>query len=187
MANALTPEQWTLTPVEVRGAVQQLLLYTRKVLWYDVPPDRQVLLVIVRDPHRIQPEDFFFTTKLDDLADQLVSRDAGRWSIEDTFRSVKQFLGLEDPQTRKASGPERAVALALWSYAAIWLSYIRHGTERTWSTLPWYSQKRTPSFLDAVAALRKDLWRQRIFAGSAQPPISPKIQDVLLEVLATAA
>ena len=184
----MAPAEWTRATIEVRGAMQQLLIYTRRVLWYDVLPDRQVLLVIVRDPAGVQPDDFFFTTNLEDTGEQVVARYGDRWSIEDTFRNTKQFLGLEDPQTRKGDGPERAVALALWTYAAAWLWYIRvHGTERTWTTLPWYSQKRTPSFLDALAALRKDLWQHRIFAGSAQSPVPTKIQALLLEVLATAA
>ena len=188
LAAALTQEQWTPTQVAVRGATQQFLLYTREVLWYDVLRDRPVLLVIIRDPAGVQPDDYFFTTNLADIGAQVASRYGDRWSIEDSFRSTKQFLGLEDPQTRKGNGPERAVALACWTYAAVWLWYIRvHGTERTWATLPWYSLKCTPSFPDALAALRRDLWRQRIFAGSAPPPDQAKIQDMLVEVLATAA
>ncbi|MGC8470651.1 MAG: transposase, partial [Acetobacteraceae bacterium] len=42
IANALAPEEWTLTPVEVRGTVRQLLLYTCRVLWYEVLPDHQI-------------------------------------------------------------------------------------------------------------------------------------------------
>ena len=188
IANSLTPADWTEATVELRGALRQVLLYTRRVLWYDVLPDRQVLLVIVRDPSGIQHDDFFFTTNLDDSAVQVVSRYADRWSIEDTYRSSKQFLGLEDPQTRKGDGPERALVLAFFTYAAAWLWYIRvHGTGRTWTALPWYTQKRMPSFPDALAALRKALWRQRIFAGSTPQPVPAKFHDLLLEVLATAA
>ena len=187
IAAALTPADWALTSVEVRGTVQQMLLYTRKVLWYDVLPDRQVLLVVVRDPQGVQPDDFFFTTDLGATGAQVVSRYGDRWSIEDTFRSTKQFVGLEDPQTRTGDGPERALALSFFTYTAVWLWYIRvHGSERTWTPTPWYSQKCTPSFPDALAALRRHLWHQRIFAGSAQTPVPPKIQEVLLEVLATA-
>ena len=187
IAAALTPAEWTQAQVLVRGSVRQLLLYSRQVLWYDVLRDRPILLVIVRDPTGVQPDDYFFTTDLADAAAQVVSRYGDRWCVEDSFRNAKQFIGLEDPQTRKGSGPERAVALAFWSYAAVWVWYIRvHGTERTWAKLPWYSQKRTPSFPDALAALRRQLWRQRISAGSAPQPDQAKIQDMLLEVLATA-
>ena len=188
IAAALSPVEWTQTQVTVRGTVRQLLLYSRQVLWYDVLRDRPVLLVIVRDPAGVQPDDYFFTTDLADTAVQVASRYGDRWSVEDSFRNAKQCLGLEDPQTRKGNGPERAVALAFWTYAAVWVWYIRvHGTERTWAMLPWYSHKRTPSFPDALAALRRDLWRHRISAGSPRQPVQAKTQDMLLEVLATAA
>ncbi len=188
IAAALTPEEWTQVQVVVRGSARQLLLYSRRVLWYDALRDRPILLVIVRDPAGIQPDDLFFTTNLADSGAQVASRYGDRWSVEDSFRNAKQFLGLGDPQTCKDSGPERAVALAFWTYAAVWLWYIRvHGTQRTWVTLPWYSQKRTPSFLDALAALRRELWQVRISAGSAPQPVQAKIQAMLLEALATAA
>lgn len=188
IAAALSAAEWTQAQAMVRGTVRPVLLYSRQVLWYDVLRDRPVLLVIVRDPMSVQPDDYFFTTDLVDAAAQVVSRYADRWSVEDSFRNAKQFLGLEDPQTRKGSGPERAITLAFWAYAAVWIWYVRvHGTERTWPTLPWYSQKRTPSFLDAQAALRRELWRQRISPRSASQPVSPIIQDTLIEVLATAA
>ncbi|MDA8344171.1 MAG: hypothetical protein M0Z66_01675 [Thermaerobacter sp.] len=114
LAVALIQEQWTPTQVAVRRATQQLLLYTRGVLWYDVLRDRPVLLVIIRDPAGVRPDDYFFTTNLADVGAQVASRYGDRWSIEDSFRNGKQFLGLEDPQTRKGNGPERAVALACW-------------------------------------------------------------------------
>jgi hypothetical protein len=50
--------------------------------------------------------------------------DAGRWSIEDTFRNIKQFLGGQSPQTWKAKGLERAAVLSLWLSTAVWLWYI---------------------------------------------------------------
>lgn len=188
IAAAVPKNMWQQAEVKVRGKKQSLLLYARKLLWYETLPDRQVLLVIVRDPAAIQPDDYFFTTDLDATAASVVSNYAGRWCIEDTFRGTKQFLGAEDPQTRKGDGPERVAVLSFLIYASVWLWYIRvHGTERTWPLLPWYSQKRTPSFLDAMAALRRSLWHQRIFAGSGRLRHSTKIPDVLLEALSTAA
>lgn len=188
IARTVPQGQWQQAEVEVRGKTHSFLLHARKVLWYETVPDRQVLLVIVRDPAGNQPDDYFFTTDLDAAAADVVSHYAGRWCIEDTFRGTKQFLGAEDPQTRKGDGPERVAVLSFWTYAAIWSWYIRvHGTERTWRLLPWYPQKRTPSFLDALAALRRTLWCQRIFAGSGLLQHSAKIPDVLLEALATAA
>ncbi len=101
---------------------------------------------------------------------------------------MKQSLGGEDPQTWKGKGPERAAALSLWLYSAVWFWYITtHGTKITWPALPWYTTKRTPSFADALAALRRALWSRRIFSSCARNPLPRKMASVLLDVLAHAA
>lgn len=51
---------------------------------------------------------------------------------------------------------------------------------------PWYTRKRSPSFADALAALRTVLWRQRISASSATKPQLAKITEVLADLLARA-
>ncbi|MGH9155666.1 MAG: hypothetical protein ACRD1K_07535 [Acidimicrobiales bacterium] len=71
---------------------------------------------------------------------------------------------------------------------AVWAWYIpTFGAAQTWKDRPWYRAKATPSFLDALAALRRVLWRDRITTMSASPTDQPKIIDGLVEVLASAA
>lgn len=180
-------QRWARKSVDFRGRLQKRLLLARPVLWYSVCPDRQVLLVIVRDPTGKQHDDFFFTTDLDDTPEAVASRYAGRWSIEDTFRNVKQFLGGEDPQTWKHQGPERAAALSFWIYSAVWHWYLTtQGAKVSWPSLPWYQSKKTPSFADALASLRRILWGA-IFSTSAPRSVFPKTVTVLIEALARAA
>ncbi|MQB02113.1 MAG: transposase [Actinobacteria bacterium] len=190
LAAAVT--DWTRVEIDVRGRTRTRLLWSRTLLWYGVCGKQPVLAVIVRDPDGHEDDDFFFTT--DTRADPawIASHYAGRWSIEDTFRNTKQFLGGEDPQSWRHHGPERATALSLWLSAAVWLWYIpTHGTTRTWTPTPWYARKTTPSFLDALAALRRCLWAQRITTLSSPAPVHAKttgdFADSLLEVLAQAA
>jgi hypothetical protein len=134
------------------------------------------------------PDDYFFTTDLDANPTWVASHYTGRWSIEVTYRDVKQVLHSEDPQSWKHNGPERAAALSLWLHSAIWAWYIQTcGTTTTWLSRPWYQRKATPSFLDAVAALRRTLWQARITAVSSSEPQSDKILDSLIETVATAA
>lgn len=179
---------WQRAVVDERGRAVERLLLCRPVLWYAVCPDRQVLLVIVRDPNGKQRDDFFFSTDLEAPGAGVAAHYAGRWSIEDTFRNVKQSLGGEDPQTWKGAGPERAAALSLWLYSAVWSWYITtQGVKPSWPSLPWYPGKRTPSFADALATLRRALWSRRIFPGSAPRPLPAKIVAVLLDALAQAA
>ena len=179
---------WLRRTVEMRGKKVERLLLCRPVLWYAVCPDRLVLLVIVRDPSGKERDDFFFTTDLKAPGQAVASHYAGRWSIEDTFRNVKQSLGGQDPQTWKGQGPERAAAFSLWLYSSVWLWYIMtQGTKPSWPSLPWYASKSTPSFADALASLRRALWRQRIFGRCDPGPLPRKMAHAMIEVLAHAA
>jgi hypothetical protein len=179
---------WERHELELRGKKVTRLVYARLVLWYRMWPERQVLAVIVRDPDGCQADDYFFTTDLSARPSWVAETYAGRWSIEDTFRNTKQFLRGEDPQCWRGKGPERAAGLSLWIYTTVWLWYvITQGTTTSWPRLPWYGSKCTPSFLDALAALRRALWRGRIFATSHPRMLSPKITDALVETLARAA
>jgi hypothetical protein len=179
---------WQRVPIDVRGHTLERLVYVRDVLWYAVNPHDLVRLVIVRDPDGNQPDDYFFTTDLAATGAQVASRYAGRWSIEVTFRDAKQDLGGEDPQCWKRKGPERAAALSLWLHGLIWCWYLdAHPTGGTWPTKPWYRRKTTPSFLDALAALRRLHWSERITSLSSLTPDHTKITDTLLDALAHAA
>ena len=70
----------------------------------------------------------------------------------------------------------------------VWSWYITtQGTRCSWPQLPWYRSKRTPSFTDALAALRRVLWHRTIFATSGSGLLDPKMTDTLLEALSRAA
>ncbi len=150
--------------------------------------DRRLLLVIVRDPDGVQPDDYFITTDTDADPGWVACHYAGRWSIEVTFRDEKQHLGGQDPQCWKRLGPQRAACLSLWLHAAIWLWYLQvWGTRRSWTPTPWYAAKTHASFADALAALRVALWRQRITPVCSPGPLTAQIRDQLIGVLAQAA
>ena len=174
--------------VDVRGHTVERLVHVRDVLWYRVNKADLVRLVIVRDPDGIEPDDFFFTTDLAATGAEVASRYTGRWSIEVTFRDVKQNLGGENPQSWKRKGPERAACLSLWLHGIVWCWYLdTHPAGGTWPAKPWCPHKATPSFLDALAALRRQLWSQRITSLSSRDPDNNKITEALLDTLAYAA
>jgi hypothetical protein len=185
---AKTQQGWQRSRVNLRGKWVERLLLCRLVLWYKVCPDRPVLLVIVQDPLGKESDDFFFTTCLQATGEEVACQYANRWSIEVTFRDVKQDLGGEDPQTWKGQGPERAAALAFWLYSSLWSWYLStHGSQPSWILRPWYPAKATPSFTDALASLRRDLWHFRVFSTSHQKPLPIEKIDYLINLLATAA
>lgn len=181
-------QNWVPVETTERGKKRRRLVYARQVLWYAVCGQRPVWLIISRDPTGKEKDDFFFTTDLDALPAQVVERFAGRWSIEDTNKNVKQLLGGQEPQTWKGVGPERAAAFSLWMYTMVWtwyLLYVDHG--KPLEARPWYPQKTNPSFLDALAALRRSLWHQRIFVKSERKSVPAGIVRFLINILAKSA
>lgn len=185
---AHTTVGWHTRTVNLRGTPTKRLLLSRVVLWYKACKDRPVLLVISRDPRGKEPDDFFFTTDIHASPAAVVERYAGRWSIEDTFRDVKQLLGGEDPQTWKRHGPARAAALSFWIYSAVWWWHLSaYGSSCSWPSRPWYTSKSSPCFADALASLRSVLWRRRIYPSSPLQPLDPEIIDGVIAVLARAA
>ena len=94
----------------------------------------------------------------------------------------------QDPQSWTRHGPKRAAALSLWLFTLTWCWYLEaHPTRSHLDPRPWYPAKATPSFLDALAALRRDLWSPRINALSNPAADDNKITQALLDTLAYAA
>jgi hypothetical protein len=188
IAAEVPADEWSNVLIDVRGEGVRRLLWALPVVWYAVCPDRPLLLVMVRDPDGKQSDDFVFSTNLAMSPEMVASACAGRWSIEDSFRNVKQLLGGQDPQSWKDKGPERAAALSLWTYSAVWLWYVAcHGAQAPWQPRPWYTAKRTPSFADALAALRRGLWAGRIFDASDPRSQLAKFPNALIDALGEAA
>jgi len=188
MSRRLRDDAFALVEYDCRGKRVNALVWSTRVLWYRVDRTRLVTLVIVRDPEGICPDDFFVTDDAQATEAEVAARYSGRWAIEVTFREVKQCLRAEDPQSWKHEGPERAANLSLWLYSSIWTWHITtFATKHTWTARPWYPKKQTPSFLDALAALRRALWTERITPLSFGGRHHTKIIDGMLDVLANAA
>ena len=178
---------WKLIETLERGKIKKRLVYSRKVIWYNVS-ERPVLLVISRDPKGKEKDDFFFTTDLNLSPSSVIGGFAGRWSIEDTFKNTKQFLGGQQPQTWKGKGPRRAAAVSFWLYSVVWLWYLQQKkASRTFLVLPWYPGKTCPSFQDALGCLRRELWRQKIKLMFEKSTVHNKITEVLIVALSSAA
>jgi hypothetical protein len=178
---------WRPVDTIERGKMRKRLVYSREVIWYAVS-EKPVLLVISRDPEGKEKDDFFVTTDLDLSCTEVISGFAGRWSIEDTFKNNKQFLGGQEPQTWKDKGPERAAALSLWLYSVVWLWYLqRKNAWRSFKVVPWYPAKRHPSFQDALSTLRRTLWTKRIKSMFGKSAIHDKNTEFLILALSKAA
>lgn len=165
------------------------LVYSRTVIWNGL----LILLVIVRDPDGHEKDDCFFTTDLGACGLDVPDHYGGRWSIEVTFRDVKQLLGAQEPQCWADEGPARAAALGYWLYALIWYCFLTADAaeqRRAVQPFPWYPRKAVPSFADALAWLRRHIWQARIRPGALHTPapwVNSDDLDLLIDQVSRAA
>ena len=178
---------WQKVEVCERGQSRIRLVHSRVLLWYRVS-QQPILLVISRDPEGKEKDDFFFTTDVTMSPSEVIECYADRWAIEDTFKNTKQYLGSQQPQTFKGQGPERAAGLSLWLYSMVWLWYLRQKSSQQYFMVhPWNPLKCRPSFADAIACLRRELWRERIKCMFGKSAVHDKKFEFLLEALSPAA
>lgn len=184
---AVTAKDWKSVNTYERGKERTRLVIVRHVIWHKVLPGRYIRLVISRDPEGHEKDDFFFTTDLTLDAGLVITRYTNRWAIEDTFRNGKQFLGIEQPQSWKGAGPERVAALGYAIYSLVWIWFIKNGNFRAFPVRPWYTSKATPSFQDALAGIRHQIWTGRISGTVPNTPEFHKFSEIMIESLSRAA
>ena len=185
MATRIT--SWKTIKTNERGKERRRQVYTREVIWYDVS-HQPVLLTISRDPEGIEEDDFFVSSNVERSAAEVVTIFSGRWCIEDTFKNTKQYLGAQEPQTWKGPGPERAAMLGFWLYSLVWLWFLlQKEKHHRRPSIPWYLHKPHPRFQDALACLRRVLWKERIKVLFGKTCVHDKVFEFLLEALASAA
>ncbi len=197
-------EELTLT---IYGREVTLLVKTQVCLWYTVAGKQKVQMVVTRDPSGTLSDRAFFSTDYEQSTKSLLVEFARRWEIEVAFRNVKQAMGIEDPQNGwwrrnstsrkpgKKAGPnprgrkgEKAIihtlALAFTAYAIVVVWYLHNGqchedVARVRREAPWYRHKARPSFIDMLAALRRELWVARLSRNPVLRPVAKKIRELL--------
>lgn len=150
-------------------------------LWYSVLGPRAVRVVVVREPsdtegYRIA----LLTTDLEAGAAEIIGRYADRWSIEVAFQDAKQTVGVGEARNRVKRAVERTVPFGLLcqSLAIAWYALNADpaaDVDRRRAEAPWYSQKRDPSMLDVLCALRRELIRAEFRRGAGRAPSPQQI------------
>jgi hypothetical protein len=78
--------------------------------------------------------------------------------------------------------------LSLWLGSVVWLWFLQQSAKRhKVAGPPWYPGKTRPSFQDALAALRRHLWGQRINGWFGPSFGHQKKLAILIEALSRAA
>jgi hypothetical protein len=205
---------WREVTARLYGRDVTLLIKTWVAAWHRVLGQRPLRIVVTRDPKGRWSDRAYFATQIELEAEAILERYARRWSLEVTFRNVKQDLGLEDPRNGwwrrrhgsrrppKKAGPqprgkrgrhavERTAPLIFLAHAFVLAWYLRHGNpirdvRRARRRRPWDRQKTDPALADMLQALRRALWRRRLSRSPDLKAVARKV-GILLPMLEAAA
>jgi hypothetical protein len=140
----------------VYGCKQKARVVDAVARWYNVP-ERPLKILAVQPLRGGRPDQAFYSTRIEDTADQVIVGYAGRWSIEETNRGDKGDLGFEEPQgwSRLAVLRTAPIAMLLYSLTVLWFARVGHTLYRP-LVRPWYRHKTQPSFADMLRTLRRE-------------------------------
>jgi DDE superfamily endonuclease len=153
------------------GKKKQLTVKVIKgVCWYSVTQQRELQLVLVRDPEKNWRDERLLSTDLSLPASAVILGYMKRWSVEVCYGESKQLLGLHDAQVWNEAAVQRTHPMAWFVGGLVLVWYAKYGVneEQAERAAPWYSGKKTPTFADMLATCRLQLWRNWYADGSPE-------------------
>lgn len=153
-------------------------------LW--AKPGHRVLVryVLVRDPEgKLEPA-AFLSTDTDAAPLDILRLFVRRWSIEVTFAEVRRHLGVETQRqwSDLAIARTTPLLLGLFSVITLWADELFTTRAPAVRLASWY-RKSAPTFSDALANIRRELWTGGILRASRQMLDPTKIPAPRLNAL----
>ncbi len=125
--------------------------------------------VLIRDPeHRFTPQALLCTDLALDPA-QIVTWFVRRWCVEVTFQEARAHLGVETQRqwSNQAIARTTPCLLALFSIVTLLAAGLPARERRHVTAAAWY-RKPQPTFSDALAAVRRAIWREQGLVTSSR-------------------
>jgi hypothetical protein len=183
LADEKTP--WTTLTVDdwYGEGPREVEVSTDTAVWYHTgTPPVAIRWVLVRDPQERCKPQALLSTHLEHTCAQMLAWCVRRWTMEVTCEAVRAHLGMETQRQWNDRAIARTTPALLSLYSIMTLNahlLIEHGMPCVRSTA-WYRQTR-PTFADAMALVRRQLWEHLHFAMSQQEIDRIKIPRALLE------
>jgi hypothetical protein len=151
------------------GEEKEIEIVTGVCLWYHrglTPvPIRWVLLRCLEDSFKPQA---FFCSDPEVPAAQIIALFIARWNIEVTFEELRAHLGFETQRQWSDKAIERTAPCLFGLFSLVVLmAKVLHPETLPVRQASWYL-KDEATFIDALAAVRSDLWRSVNHSASAQ-------------------
>lgn len=174
-------------------AERELDIATGTAVWYHAGlPVVPLRWVLVRDPAGELAPAAFLCTQESLTPVEILSFFVRRWQVEVTFEEVRAQLGVETQRQWSDLAIARTTPclLGLFSLVTLLANHLHAQGTLAVRRAAWY-EKAVPTFSDALAAVRCELWRDEGFsisrAGGKRLKIPPALLDRLAHVIAYAA
>lgn len=143
--------------------------------------------VLVRDPdERFKPQ-AFLCTQQDATPEQILGWFIRRWQIEVTFEEARAHLGVETQRqwSDRAIARTTPAIFALYSLVTLAAHQLVTQHQQPTRSAAWYSKPK-PTFADALAWVRRELWQTQDFGRSLPRTETAEIPRHLLDQLTDA-
>jgi hypothetical protein len=143
--------------------------------------------VLVRDPRGEFATQALLCSDLNADPEKVLQWFAMRWQIEVTFQEARRHLGFETQRQWSDLAIRRTTPALLGLFSIVTLLAHQQKAQvcATVRITAWYDKPR-PTFSDALALVRKELWAQEIFCGSSRQTDMVKIPRKFMERLTDA-
>ena len=167
------------------GGTREVELASGTAVWYHSGlPVVPIRWVLIRDPLGKFEAQALLCTDLDATPEQIVAWFVLRWQVEVTFEESRRHLGVETQRQWSDLAILRTTPplLGLFSLVTLLVHRLLQGKNLPTRRAAWY-QKTTPSFSDALAFLRLELWPARVIWRSPAQTEIVEIPRGLLDCL----
>jgi hypothetical protein len=140
--------------------------------------------VLIRDPQKEFKTQALLCTDLEADPQKILSWFVMRFQMEATFQEVRRHLGFETQRQWSDLAIRRTTPALLGLFSLVTLFAHRRMTQAVgaFRRAAWY-HKRHPTFADALALVRRELWAQQTFRGSPWETDTVKVPRAFMEHL----
>jgi hypothetical protein len=167
---------------------REIEVLSNTCVWYhSAMPVVPLRYVLIRDPAGKFATQALLCTDMNADPAQIVDWFVLRWQLETTFQEVRTHLGVETQRQWNAQAIARTTPALLGLFSVVTLLADRQTQGRKLSVrqAAWY-RKECPTFSDALASVRGQLWNETLFSMSSAKTDIQKVQQALLERFADA-
>jgi hypothetical protein len=158
-------------------------------VWYhNGMPPLPIRWVLIRDPKGKFKTQALLCTDLNEKAEQILEWFVMRWQLEVTFHEVRDHLGVETQRqwSDRAIARTTPALLGLFSLVTLLANTHAHKGKIPIRQAAWYC-KPLPTFSDALALVRQEIWQHRYFQLSQNQYDVREMQPEMLNYLNNAA